>query len=178
MIKLVDLLKEVQLSSKEQDILDDILSLDEAIDFSNVMDKVKSYVKKGLITATILASLLNNSAFSQEQKDQIKDIVKTEKQVDNDVISFKKLKKIIEDEDFRGQLGTLPFSQIQGVENVKIYRMTGNSEVAISKFIDEKIKLDNPPQSNQQTRTPPIKKYGYVKKAGNGYEVLVAVPVK
>jgi hypothetical protein len=61
MIKLVDLLKEVQNqpSPKEQAIIDDILSLDEAVDFSNVMNKVKSYVKKGLITATILASLLN-----------------------------------------------------------------------------------------------------------------------
>ena len=98
MIKLVDLLKEVQLSSNEQAVIDDILSLDEAIDFSNVMDKVKSYVKKGLITATILASLLNNSAFSQEQKDQIKDAVKTEKQVDNDVISF---------EDFKVRVATI-----------------------------------------------------------------------
>jgi len=177
MIKLVDLLKEVQLSSNEQAVIDDILSLDEAIDFSSVMDKVKSYVKKGLITATILASLLNNSAFSQEQKDQIKDAVKTEKQVDSDVISFKKLKKIVEDEGFRGQLGTLPFSYIKGVENVKIYRMTGNTEGGISKFIDAQIKLDNPPPSNQQTIVPPIVKYGYVKQTGNGYTVLVAVPV-
>ena len=179
MIRLVDLLKEVQNqpSPEEQAIIDDILSLDEAVDFSNVMNKVKSYAKKGAISAVILASLLGNSAFGQEQKDKIKDIVKTEKQVDSDVISFKKLKKIVEDEGFRGQLGTLPFSQIQGVENVKIYRMTGNSEGAISKFIDEKIKLDNPPQPNPQTRTPPIKKYGYVKQTENGYTVLVAVPV-
>ena len=102
MIKLIDLLKEVQNqpSSEEQKILDDILSLDEAIDFSDVMNKVKSYAKKGLITATILASLLGNNAFGQEQKDQIKDIVKTEKQFDNDVVTIKDFQKLIRNEDF------------------------------------------------------------------------------
>jgi hypothetical protein len=40
MIKLVDLLKEVQLSSQEQDVLDDILSLDEAVDFSSVANMI------------------------------------------------------------------------------------------------------------------------------------------
>jgi virulence-associated protein VapD len=163
MIKLVDLLKEVQLSSKEQDILDDILSLDEAVDFSNVMDKVKSYVKKGLITATILASLLNNSAFSQEQKDQIKDIVKTEKQVDNDILSFKDFQKLIKKEGFETTPGSIPINMIKGVENVKVYRAVGQTQGAAM-------------QSAMQQAKNPIKSFKFSRNVGGNIEVLIAVP--
>ena len=34
----------------------------------SVMDDIKSYVKKGLLTATLLTSLLGNSAYGQTQK--------------------------------------------------------------------------------------------------------------
>jgi hypothetical protein len=171
MIKLIDLLKEVQNqpSPEEQKILDDILSLDEAIDFSNVMNKVKSYVKKGLITATILASLLGNNAFSQEQKDQIKDIVKTEKQVDNDVISFEKFKELIEDEGFDEYGSTMPINMIKNVKQVKIYRRNGNTIDPALSMIQQQIKLDKLPQS--------IRRFEYTRKVGNGYEILVAVPI-
>jgi len=165
MIKLVDLLKEVQLSSKEQDILDDILSLDEAIDFSNVMDKVKSYVKKGLITATILASLLNNSAFSQEQKDQIKDAVKTEKQVDNDVLSLKDFQKLIKNEGFEAIPGSIPAKMISGVENVKVYRAVGQTQGAAMQLV------------MQQAKNP-IKSFKFSRTVGSNIEVLIAVPSK
>jgi len=162
MIKLVDLLKEVQLSSKEQDILDDILSLDEAIDFSSVMDKVKSYIKKGLITATILTSLLNNSAFSQEQKDQIKDVVKTEKQVDND-ISFEKFKKLIKDEGFKAITGTMPLNIVKNVKEVKIYRAVGETQAAALQ------------QAMNQARNP-IRSFSFSRILKNGnIEILVAV---
>jgi len=162
MIKLVDLLKEVQLSSKEQDILDDILSLDEAIDFSSVVDKVKSYIKKGLITATILTSLLNNSAFSQEQKDQIKDVVKTEKQVDND-ISFEKFKKLIKDEGFKAITGTMPLNIVKNVKEVKIYRAVGETQAAALQ------------QAMNQARNP-IRSFSFSRILKNGnIEVLVAV---
>ena len=169
MIKLVDLLKEVQLSSKEQAIIDDILSLDEAIDFSNVMNKVKSYVKKGAITATILASLMSSSAFGQEQKDQIKDIVKTEKQVDNDVISFEDFKKLIKDEGFDEYGSTMLMNMIKNVKQVKIYRRNGNTIDPALSMIQQQIRLDKLPQS--------IRRFEYTKKVGNGYEILVAVPV-
>ena len=103
MIKLVDLLNEIttpELNDKEQQIIDDILSLEEAINFQNVMDKVKSYAKKGLVTTAILTSLLSNDAFSQSQKDQIKDAAKTEQSVQNETVSFKDFKKLIEKENF------------------------------------------------------------------------------
>jgi hypothetical protein len=165
MIKLVDLLKEVQNqpSPKEQEIIDDILSLDEAIDFSNVMDKVKSYVKKGLITATILTSLLNNSAFSQEQKDQIKDIVKTEKQIDNDVLSLKDFQKLVKNEGFEAIPGSIPAKMISGVENVKVYRAVGQTQGAAM-------------QSAMQQAKNPIKSFKFSKTLNNGnIEVLIAV---
>jgi hypothetical protein len=169
MIKLVNLLKEVQLSSNEQAVIDDILSLDEAIDFSSVMDKVKNYVKKGLITATILASLLNNSAFSQEQKDQIKDVVKTEKQVDNDVISFEDFKELIKDEGFDEYGSTMLMNMIKNVKQVKIYRRDGNTIDPALSMIQQQIRLDKLPQS--------IRRFEYTKKVKNGYEILVAVPI-
>jgi hypothetical protein len=167
MIKLVDLLKEVQnpISPKEQAIIDDILSLDEAIDFSNVMDKVKSYVKKGLITATILASLLNNSAFSQEQKDQIKDAVKTEKQVDNDVLSLKDFQKLIKNEGFEAIPGSIPAKMISGVENVKVYRAVGQTQGAAMQLV------------MQQAKNP-IKSFKFSRTVGSNIEILIAVPSK
>ena len=165
MIKLVDLLKEVQLSSNEQAVIDDILSLDEAIDFSSVMDKVKSYVKKELITATILASLLNNSAFSQEQKDQIKDAVKTEKQVDNDVLSLKDFQKLIKNEGFEAIPGSIPAKMISGVENVKVYRAVGQTQGAAMQLV------------MQQAKNP-IKSFKFSRTVGSNVEILIAVPSK
>lgn len=166
MIKLVDLLKEVQLSSQEQDVLDDILSLDEAIDFSSVMDKVKNYVKKGLITSTILASLLSNNAFSQEQKDQIKDLVKTEKQVDNDVINFEDFKELIKDEGFKTIPGTMPLNIVKNVKEVKIYRAVGQTQAAALQ------------QAMDQAGNP-IRSFSFSRILKNGnIEILVAVPSK
>jgi hypothetical protein len=44
----------------------------------SIMDNIKSYVKKGVLTATILTSLLGNSAYGQTQKDEITKSLKTE----------------------------------------------------------------------------------------------------
>jgi len=44
----------------------------------SIMDNIKSYVKKGVLTATILTSLLGNSAYAQPQKDAITNSLKTE----------------------------------------------------------------------------------------------------
>jgi hypothetical protein len=168
MIKLIDLLKEVQNqpSPKEQAIIDDILSsLNEATDFSNVMDKVKSYIKKGAINAVILASLMSSSAFSQEQKDQIKDIVKTEKQVDNDVVTIKDFQKLIRNEGFEAIPGSIPAKMISGVENVKVYRAVGQTQAAAM-------------QSAMQQAKNPIKSFKFSREVGNNIEILIAVPVR
>jgi hypothetical protein len=82
MIKLIDLLKEIQdekvLDSKEQDVVDDILgSLQEGM-FDDVLEKVKNYAKKGLITASVLAALMAAPSLSSAQKSQISNIAKTE----------------------------------------------------------------------------------------------------
>lgn len=150
-----------KLDNKEQKIVDDILSLDEAIDFSSAIDKVKSLAKKGAITATILASLMSSSAFSQEQKDQIKDVVKTEQSVQNETISLKDFKELIKKEGFEKTVGSIPIS---GVEKVKIYTAVGQTEGAAMKSAMEKAK--NPIRSCSYSR---------ILKNGN-IEILVAVP--
>ena len=63
---------------EEQKVVDDILNtLDEGV-FGDVLDKIKSYAKKGLMTAAILGSLLSAPQFSQAQKQQIKQAANTE----------------------------------------------------------------------------------------------------
>ena len=44
----------------------------------SVMSDIKSYVKKGVLTATLLTSLLGNSAYGQTQKDEITKSLKSE----------------------------------------------------------------------------------------------------
>jgi hypothetical protein len=168
MIKLVDLLNEIttpELNDKEQQIVDDILSLEEAINFQNVMDKVKSYAKKGLVTTAILTSLLSNDAFSQSQKDQIKDAAKTEQSVQNETVSFKDFKKLIEKENFETTPGSIPVNMIKGVENVKIYRAIGQTQGAAM-------------QSAMQQAKNPIKSFKFSRTVGGNIEVLIAVPSK
>jgi hypothetical protein len=66
------------LSSQEQEIVDDILNtLDEGM-FGDVLDKIKSYAKKGLMTAGIIGALLSAPNFSQAQQQQIKQVAGTE----------------------------------------------------------------------------------------------------
>lgn len=71
-----------ELTKQEQDVLDDILkeeySLNEAASFSNVINKVKKYAKQGLLTGAVLASLLSSPAFSQVEKDEIKQVASKE----------------------------------------------------------------------------------------------------
>lgn len=44
----------------------------------SIMSDIKSYVKKGVLTATLLTSLLGNSAYGQTQKDEITKSLKSE----------------------------------------------------------------------------------------------------
>lgn len=76
MIKLLNLLNESpeinkKLSSQEQKIVDDILnSLNEG--FEDVLNKVKDYTKKNLLTTGVLTALMFSPQLSPAQKAQIK----------------------------------------------------------------------------------------------------------
>ena len=70
--------EEENLSSEEQKIFDDIISTLNEGTFDSVLEKIKSYAKKGLMTAAILASLMASPNLSQAQKKDIKQITNTE----------------------------------------------------------------------------------------------------
>jgi hypothetical protein len=74
------------LSPEEKKIVDDILGGANSINegtFDSVLEKVKSYLKKGMITAGILATLLATPGISSAQQSAIKDIAKTEMSTQN-----------------------------------------------------------------------------------------------
>jgi hypothetical protein len=71
-------LKETSLSPEEEEVFDDIVNtLNEGM-FDDVMEKIKSYAKKGLMTAAIITSLLASPNFSEAQKQNIKQVAQTE----------------------------------------------------------------------------------------------------
>ena len=77
---LKELRKENQkLTPQEQDIFNDITSsINEGV-FDNVLEKVKKYARKGLMTVALLAALTSpNLGFSQAQQQQLKDVAQTE----------------------------------------------------------------------------------------------------
>lgn len=78
--KLANINENIQpdLSFNEQEIVDDIINtLDEGM-FGDVLDKIKSYAKKGLMTAGIIGALLSAPNFTQAQHQQIKQVAGTE----------------------------------------------------------------------------------------------------
>jgi len=77
-----------ELSSQEQAIVDDITSaLNEGM-FSNVLDKIKNYAKKGLLTVAIISSLLGGTMLSLDQKQDVVDAVKTEMPAKNTDLKY------------------------------------------------------------------------------------------
>jgi hypothetical protein len=60
----------------EKYILDDILSINEGV--SSIIDKVKKYASKGLLSAALVATLLSSPNVSAQDKEKIKEITKTE----------------------------------------------------------------------------------------------------
>lgn len=74
MIKLTDLLREIEAKSKEQEIIDDLLGTLNEGAFDDLLIKAKEYAKKGLLTAGVLAALMASPQLSSAQKAQVKDI--------------------------------------------------------------------------------------------------------
>ncbi len=106
--------EEIKLSPDEQKIFDDIIGegLTEAdVDFKDVLNKVKRYARKGVLTATILAKLTAPTlGFTSDQVKDITQIANTEmqaetmKQIQKDV-SYKDLVKMAKEENWDGAPG-------------------------------------------------------------------------
>jgi hypothetical protein len=64
------------LNKQELLILNDIISVNESR--LSIIDKVKKYATKGLLTASLIATLLSSSKISAQDKEKIKEITKTE----------------------------------------------------------------------------------------------------
>ena len=64
------------LNKQELLILNDIISINESR--LSIVDKVKKYATKGLLTASLIATLLSSSKISAQDKEKIKEITKTE----------------------------------------------------------------------------------------------------
>jgi hypothetical protein len=82
------------LSPEEQKILNDILSNTNSLNegmFDSVLEKVKSYVKKGMMTAGILAALLSTPGMSIAQQNALKNVAKTEMSVQNNGTDISKM---------------------------------------------------------------------------------------
>ena len=84
--------EEQALSPDDQKIVNDILgSLEEGV-FSGVLNKVKSYARKGLITAAVLTALLGAPNLTQAQKQDIRNVAQTESPQTLDTLYTKKSK--------------------------------------------------------------------------------------
>lgn len=77
----MDLLREVKDNTptpEEQKVIDDLLgSLQEGA-FDNLLAKAKSYAKKGLLTATVIAALVASPELTSAQKSQIQSLPTTQ----------------------------------------------------------------------------------------------------
>ena len=67
-----------ELTPEEQEVVDDILnSVNEGM-FDDMLEKVKKYARRGLITATVLTTLLGTPNLTQAQRQDIKDVAQIE----------------------------------------------------------------------------------------------------
>jgi hypothetical protein len=90
-------IKEVSLNPEEQKIFNDIISPLNEGTFDSILEKTKFYVKKGLMTAAILAALMALPNLSQTQKQDIRQIADIE-------MSISTTKNAIKIEDMGGAL--------------------------------------------------------------------------
>jgi len=79
----IENLYETSLKPEEKAVFDDIVNtLNEG---EGWIEKFKKYAKKGLITIGILAALLSGSMLNNSQKEEVRDVVKTELTVNKDL---------------------------------------------------------------------------------------------
>jgi hypothetical protein len=69
-------LKEQQLSKEEQDAVDYVLGLDEAV-LGDIVSRAKEIAKNGLLKGAVLATLLSSPSITQAQKQDIKQVAAT-----------------------------------------------------------------------------------------------------
>lgn len=72
-----EVLQEVEITSKEKPIVDDILNSLTESSVSNVVDKIKNYGKKGLVTLAILSSVVQGLKAQNIPSSDINAITKT-----------------------------------------------------------------------------------------------------
>jgi hypothetical protein len=171
------------LNSDDQEILDDILSINENVDFNTVIDKIKNYAKKGLLNTAIVMSLLGNPSFTQAQKDQIQNITNIEQTTDDKELSLTELKNIIKNDDFKPLPGTKPLIMTYNTVNkntdtkFKVYRSvvkTQSTEKILTAINNTKTIMKKNDKTLSYETT-----YNFIKILDNGNaEVMVVVPIQ
>jgi len=171
------------LNSHDQEILDDILSINENVDFNTVIDKIKNYAKKGLLNTAIVMSLLGNPSFTQAQKDQIQNIANIEQTTDDKELSLTELKNIIKNDDFKPLPGTKPLIMTYNTVNkntdtkFKVYRSvvkTQSTEKILTAINNTKTIMKKNDKTLSYETT-----YNFIKILDNGNaEVMVVVPIQ
>jgi hypothetical protein len=134
--KLANIKENIQqeLSPEEQEIADDILNtLDEGM-FDDVLNKIKSYVKKGLMTAAIVGALLSAPNFSQAQQQQIKQVAQIEmsstKKMDDMSLGSALIKKYEENPKAAGEWYK-KHNHTALIDNIKSVIKTGKNQEEI-----------------------------------------------
>lgn len=135
MIKLRELLQQKSLSSQEQDVLEDILGMNEGMkNFKEVLEKVKHYAKKGLLTAAIVAALASSSyGLSKDQISMIEKVASTYSTQDSSseerTYSLADIQKIIKQEKLKPEVGE-NFELLNNFTTFKIYKAKGETHTA------------------------------------------------
>ena len=174
--KKLDEITSPNLTPDDQEILDDILSINEGLDFNTVIDKVKKYAKMGLLNTAIVMSLLGNPTFTQAQKDQIQNIANIEQTIDNKELSLKDLKNIIKKDDFKASVGRAPLDMVYNKEKgnidtkFRVYRSVAKNEAAASNSAIIIMK------KNEETLPKTTHQFNRTLDNGN-IEVMIAVPI-
>jgi hypothetical protein len=141
------------------------------VDFQRILDKVKSYATKGLMTAAILASLMNNSAFSEVQKDAINNAAQTEMsyEVGGDEITAKELNKMLKNGGYHGINVVTMNTMIKSGMSFKIFHGKANIQVGAENLAKSKAEKDGTQDRQSQLGS---------RKVGNKYEAILIVPIR
>ena len=172
--------EEVELSSDEQKIFDDIIGegLTEAdVDFKDVLNKVKRYARKGVLTATILAKLTGPTlGFTSDQVKDITQIANTEMSQDQQqsaTISYKDLIKKAKKEGWKSAAGSIPLTMFvkkyDKNTNFELITAVGQTEAAAWQSADANMKANK-----MQTFKAGKQK---VKLANGNIQVIYIMPV-